>query len=351
VRSVRGVGDDRFGTTSIMKTGEITVRKYSLIICAFVFVFVFGCDGKAADEFLEEMDKKMYWNKPLAEEDFKIVENGIKKAYAQKKWEEADRLEDFQDRAKNYMTLYKIKNKVLEEELLTKEEIRILRRAASDLAGQGDKWDEMRNLDMLANTAARLINKMAGIEEFDYSKIKSARDIPNEAGKIEGDEEVYYTLGDKSIIAIVDWVSDDKSIYHDRYEIIIYEDEYKKVDYLYFPENRLYINFTQNNISVDSVNVKYYFDSEQNINQFGNGETSTEIIIPLGQFDGPAESPFYGWGTGWDWNLKESSLMHITKIEIIYGKNDVYENIVIDSPDDIKILKKFFELTLKYGFR
>jgi hypothetical protein len=43
--------------------------------------------------------------------------------------------------------------------------------------------------------------------------------------------------------------------------------------------------------------------------------------------------------------------MHINKIEIIYGKNDMYENIIIDSPDDIKILKNFFQLVIDYGFR
>jgi hypothetical protein len=330
-----------------MKEGEIVMKRYLPIICAFVFFF--GCDDKVDDEFLKKLDRKIYFNEALTEEDFGILEKGIKKAYKREEWEKVDKLEEFLEYAKNYMALYKVKNKVLAEELLTKEEFRILSNAIMNLIPQGDKHDEVRNLKILEDTAWRLENKINGIEEADYPK--DPLDILNETGKVEGDREVYYALGGKSIIAIVDWVSADKSVYHNVYELIIYEDEHKVIDFLYLPQNRLYIHFTQNKISLDTVKVTYYFDSEQNIDQFGTDEMNTEMTVSLSQYDGPGEPPFYGPGTGWNWNLEDSSLMHITRIEIIYGKNDIYESIIIDSNDDIKILKKFFELVDKYGFK
>jgi hypothetical protein len=296
-----------------MKEGEIVMKKYFPIICAFLFIF--SCDGKADDEFLKKLDKKIYFNEVLTEEDFGILEKGIKKAYKREEWEKIDKLEDFLEYAKDYMALYKVKNKVHAEELLTKEEFRILRNAIMDVGSQGDKHDEMRNLMMLEDTARRLKNKINGIEEVDYSK--GPLDILNETGKVEGDREVYYALGDKSIIAIVDWVSADKSVYHNVYEIIIYEDEHKVIDFLYVPQNQMHINFTQNKISLDTVKIKYYFDSEQNIDQFGTGEMNAEMTIPLSQYEshGNREGTFHGFGTGRHWNLEDSSLMHITKID------------------------------------
>ncbi|MDR2160094.1 MAG: hypothetical protein LBP23_08530, partial [Treponema sp.] len=68
------------------------MKRYLPIICAFVFIF--GCDDKVDDEFLKKLDRKIYFNEALTEEDFGILEKGIKKAYKREEWEKVDKLEE-----------------------------------------------------------------------------------------------------------------------------------------------------------------------------------------------------------------------------------------------------------------